>query len=77
METEHDDCNKDPSVLEAILDEDLLKIGTENSVSDCEGSIQEAPSKASLGLKERHVIFGQAANQGAFQRVCGNKEGAL
>jgi hypothetical protein len=75
VETIHNDYDKDPSLLKAILDNDLLLAGTENSVSDYEGKIQEAPLKMLFDLKECRTIFGQATDQGAFVHVWGNKEG--
>ena len=46
VETIHNDCKEDPSLSEAISDDDLfLEAGTENAVLDCKGSIQEAPLK--------------------------------
>ena len=66
---------EDPSVLEVILDNCLLETGAENSISDCKESTHEASLKMFFGLKECRAIFGQATNQGAFARACGNKEG--
>jgi len=75
VETVHNDYEEDPSFLEANLVDDLSEAGTENSVSDYEGKVQEAPLKMLFGLKECRAIFVQATDQGAFVRVCGNKEG--
>jgi hypothetical protein len=57
------------------VEDDLSEAGTENSVSDYEGNIQEAPVKMLFGLKECRAIFPQPTDQGAFVHVCGNKEG--
>lgn len=75
VETVHNDYDEDPSLSEAIADDDPSEAGTENSVSDYEGNIQEAPVKMLFGSKECRAIFGQSTDQGAFVRVCGNKEG--
>ena len=75
VETVHNDYDEDPSLSEAIVDDDPSEAGTENSVSDYEGNIQEAPVKMLFGPKECRAIFGQSTDQGAFVRVCGNKEG--
>ena len=75
VEIFHNDYEEDPSLLEPIVDDDPSEAGTENSLSDYEGNIQEAPLKMLFGIEEYSAIFGQSTNQGAFIRVCGNKEG--
>jgi viroplasmin and RNaseH domain-containing protein len=75
VETIHNDYEEDESFSEAKLDDDFSEAGTENSVSDYEGKVQEAPLKMLFGLKECRAVFAQPTDQGAFMRVCGNKEG--
>ena len=75
METIHNDYEEEPSLSEAIVDDDPSEAGTEILVSNYKGNVQEASLKRLFGLKECRAIFGQSANQGAFVHVCGKKEG--
>ena len=69
VETVHNYYDEDPS-----LSLNLLETGTKNYVSDYKEKVQEAPVKMPFSLKECHTIFAQPTGQGAFVRVCGNKE---
>jgi hypothetical protein len=75
VETVHNDFYEDDDFSEANLDDDLSEAGTETSVSDYEGKVQEAPRKMFFGPKECRATFSQSTDQGTFVRVCGGKEG--
>ena len=74
VETDHNNYDKDSSLSEPILDDNLSETGTENSVLDYEGNVKATPLKKMLlvAFKECRGIFAQPTNQGTYMCLCGN-----